>query len=84
MMCLFSQVKRWEIQLDIAAPQIILPEKFVCDNTNMIVLDLGHIKFHNTASGTPGSEHATVTEGMQTVTSSRPECERGSICFLIR
>lgn len=57
------QLKRWEIKLDIAAPQIILPEKFVCENTNMIVLDLGHIKFHNTPTGSPASEPNTNTEG---------------------
>lgn len=61
---LYIQLKRWDIKLDIAAPQIILPEKFVCENTNMIVLDLGHIKFHNTSTGgTPGSGNITATEG---------------------
>lgn len=63
MCCLtfYYQLKRWDIKLDIAAPQIILPEKFVCENTSMIVMDLGHIRFHNTPSSSPESRASATT-----------------------
>ncbi|XP_052810385.1 intermembrane lipid transfer protein VPS13D-like isoform X2 [Mya arenaria] len=51
-----KKVKRWEIELDVAAPLIILPETFTNDNTNMIVVDLGHMNCYNTRKVTPESE----------------------------
>ena len=47
------------MHLDIAAPQIILPETFTGDNTNMIVLDLGHLKFYNTNKMSPSENNST-------------------------
>ncbi|KAL4233287.1 Vacuolar protein sorting-associated protein 13D [Mactra antiquata] len=46
-----EKVKRWHIKLDVAAPQIIIPENFQSENTGIVVLDLGHLKFHNTPNG---------------------------------
>ena len=37
--------KRWDIQLDISAPQIIIPEHFRDQNATMIVLDFGKLVF---------------------------------------
>ncbi|KAK3583966.1 hypothetical protein CHS0354_033760 [Potamilus streckersoni] len=42
-------LKRWEIQLDVSAPQIILPENFNDPSTSLVILDLGNVKLHNTA-----------------------------------
>ncbi|XP_078487112.1 intermembrane lipid transfer protein VPS13D isoform X2 [Ciona intestinalis] len=36
---------RWEILLDICAPEIILPENISDPNTKLVVFNLGHIKF---------------------------------------
>ncbi|KAH3833861.1 hypothetical protein DPMN_107177, partial [Dreissena polymorpha] len=76
-----EKLKRWEIDMDIAAPQIILPEKFVCDNTNMIVLDLGHLRFHNTKKGTPDSSDEFLTP-MSTPPSELEEDPQPSIVKL--
>ncbi|XP_053397933.1 intermembrane lipid transfer protein VPS13D-like isoform X2 [Mercenaria mercenaria] len=51
-----EKIKRWEVHLDVAAPQIIIPENFVSENTSMVVLDLGHLKFENALSETPNKE----------------------------
>nr|XP_018668116.1 vacuolar protein sorting-associated protein 13D [Ciona intestinalis] len=36
---------RWEIMLDICAPEFILPENISDPNTKLVVFNLGHIKF---------------------------------------
>ncbi|KAL5009745.1 hypothetical protein ScPMuIL_012050 [Solemya velum] len=43
------QAKRWDIQLDISAPQIIIPENFTDPNTPLVVLDFGNFRIHNTS-----------------------------------
>ena len=40
--------------MDIAAPQIIMPESFSDQNTILVVFDLGRLQFHNLQS-TPTS-----------------------------
>ena len=46
--------RRWDFNLDIAAPQIIMPESFSDQNTILVVFDLGRLQFHNLQS-TPTS-----------------------------
>ena len=46
--------RRWDFNLDIAAPQIIMPENFSDQNTILVVFDLGRLQFHNLQS-TPTS-----------------------------
>ena len=55
-------MKKWFVQLDIAAPQIVMPESFQDHNTNMVVLDLGHLKFNNLSS-TMSPDSQTNTDG---------------------
>ncbi|CAH1798376.1 unnamed protein product [Owenia fusiformis] len=45
------KAKRWAINLDISAPQIILPENFLEQNPTIVQFDFGHLKF-NSASQT--------------------------------
>ncbi|XP_028393538.1 vacuolar protein sorting-associated protein 13D-like [Dendronephthya gigantea] len=40
-----TQDKRWNIEMFIAAPQIILPESFQEKNASMILVDLGNLSF---------------------------------------
>ena len=44
------KAKRWDFDLDISAPQFILPENFSDQNTTLVVFDLGQLQFHNTAA----------------------------------
>lgn len=37
--------KRWDIKLDISAPQIIMPEHFRDRNATLVVLDFGKLIF---------------------------------------
>lgn len=37
--------KRWELQLDISAPQIIVPEDLYDENATLLVLDFGKLVF---------------------------------------
>ena len=39
--------RRWDFDMDISAPQIIIPESFSDQNTILVVFDLGHLQFHN-------------------------------------
>ena len=53
-----TQDKRWNIELFIAAPQIILPESFHEMNASMILVDLGNLSFV-TKSGTAKTSQNT-------------------------
>ena len=56
------QVKKWWVQLDISAPQIVIPESFQDPDTSMVMVDLGHLNFNNISTDkTPDSQ--TNTEG---------------------
>lgn len=37
--------KRWDVKLDISAPQIIIPEHFQDKNATLVVLDFGRLVF---------------------------------------
>ena len=43
--------KRWNIHLDVAASQIIIPHDFTDQNTVLVVFDLGHLLFKNMSAG---------------------------------
>lgn len=43
----FQKHVRWDINLDISAPQIMVPENFYDQSSNMVVLDLGHLHLYN-------------------------------------
>ncbi len=64
-MQLFSlhQIKsrRWDFHLDIAAPQIIMPESFSDVNTILVVFDLGRLQFHNLQT-TPTSPPPSIVD----------------------
>lgn len=45
---------RWDVNLDISAPQIMVPENFSDQTSNMMVLDLGHVHFYNKTMDAPG------------------------------
>ncbi|KAK3881484.1 hypothetical protein Pcinc_014068 [Petrolisthes cinctipes] len=47
--------KRWDILLDISAPQIIIPEHFQDKNATLVVLDFGKLMF---SSARPPSSHS--------------------------
>lgn len=59
------------MNLDISAPQFIIPENFCDANSSMVVLDLGNLRFHNSApkpeSTTPGesTDEDQTSEGMK-------------------
>ncbi|XP_077998114.1 intermembrane lipid transfer protein VPS13D-like [Glandiceps talaboti] len=40
--------KRWDVHLDISAPQIIVPDNFQAKDATLVVLDFGHLEFVNT------------------------------------
>ncbi|KAL3882451.1 hypothetical protein ACJMK2_028789, partial [Sinanodonta woodiana] len=66
-------LKRWEIQLDVSAPQIILPEKFNDPNTSLVILDLGNVKLHNTALKSHSvSFHTDIEDDFRTPMSTPP------------
>ena len=55
-------MKKWWVQLDISAPQIVIPESFQDPDTSMVMVDLGHLNFNNISTDkTPDSQ--TNTEG---------------------
>ena len=55
-------MKKWWVQLDISAPQIVIPESFQDPGTSMVMVDLGNLKFNNISTErTPDSQ--TNTEG---------------------
>ena len=37
--------KRWSIELDISAPQILIPENFEDQNATIVILDFGKLVF---------------------------------------
>ncbi|XP_070561460.1 LOW QUALITY PROTEIN: intermembrane lipid transfer protein VPS13D-like [Ptychodera flava] len=39
--------KRWDIHMDISAPQIIVPDNFHAEDATLVVLDFGHLEFAN-------------------------------------
>ncbi|EDV24211.1 uncharacterized protein TRIADDRAFT_57473 [Trichoplax adhaerens] len=41
------KTKKWSVYLDISAPQIVIPENFTNVNAPIVILDLGHLLFHN-------------------------------------
>ncbi|CAC5356846.1 VPS13D [Mytilus coruscus] len=41
------KTKKWVVDLDISAPQIMIPENFVDNAARMVVLDLGHLHLYN-------------------------------------
>lgn len=50
--------------MDIAAPQIIMPESFNDPNTILVVFDLGRLQFHNLQTvPTPPSEISEDNDG---------------------
>ena len=40
--CLQHYEDRWDVDLDISAPRLIVPEKFTEDNPDVIIIDLGN------------------------------------------
>ncbi|XP_033641822.1 vacuolar protein sorting-associated protein 13D-like isoform X2 [Asterias rubens] len=52
-----SQVSRWDIHLDISAPQIIIPDSFHSKDATLVVLDFGHLQL---ASATAKGNYAKV------------------------
>jgi hypothetical protein len=45
--CLQVKTKKWVVDLDISAPQILIPENFVDNAARMVILDLGHLHLYN-------------------------------------
>ncbi|XP_060085097.1 intermembrane lipid transfer protein VPS13D-like [Ylistrum balloti] len=45
--------KRWDIKLDISAPQIIVPENLADVDTRVVVIDLGHLHVYNKKLSSP-------------------------------
>lgn len=52
----FQKHSRWDVNLDISAPQIMVPENFSDQTSNMMVLDLGHVHFYNKTIDAPGKK----------------------------
>ncbi|XP_022090239.1 vacuolar protein sorting-associated protein 13D-like isoform X2 [Acanthaster planci] len=50
-----SQVSRWDVHLDISAPQIIIPDSFHSKDAMLVVLDFGHLQL---ASATAKANYA--------------------------
>ncbi|XP_038078266.1 vacuolar protein sorting-associated protein 13D-like isoform X2 [Patiria miniata] len=47
-----GQVSRWDVHLDISAPQIIIPDSFHSKDATLVVLDFGHLQLASaTAKG---------------------------------
>uniref|UniRef100_A0A2R5LD33 Putative vacuolar protein n=1 Tax=Ornithodoros turicata TaxID=34597 RepID=A0A2R5LD33_9ACAR len=46
------ETKRWDIHMDISAPQIIVPENFTEKLATVVLLDLGRLQFSNSAPRT--------------------------------
>ncbi|XP_076064677.1 vacuolar protein sorting 13D isoform X4 [Oratosquilla oratoria] len=55
--------KRWDIQLDVSAPQIIVPEHFHDRSATLVVLDFGKLLF---CSARDGLEKATLQDEIET------------------
>ena len=59
-----TQDKRWNIELFIAAPQIILPESFQEKNASMILVDLGNLSFVTKSGSAKMAQDAQKNENM--------------------
>ncbi|XP_064629557.1 intermembrane lipid transfer protein VPS13D-like isoform X2 [Lineus longissimus] len=61
------QGKRWAMDFDISAPQIIIPENFNDPNTIMVVFDFGHLQFgsvpHKIAEKDTEKDDSTIPTG---------------------
>ena len=57
--------KRWNINLDISAPQIILPEHMKDRNAALVVVDLGRLTFCSANNDIPSREKMTTAEDVQ-------------------
>ncbi|XP_077532737.1 vacuolar protein sorting 13D isoform X2 [Haemaphysalis longicornis] len=74
------QVAKWDIHMDICAPQIIVPESFTDHNSLTVLIDLGRVQFSN-SSAPPGASHSNVDDisddeaDFKTPCSSPPELE---------
>ena len=44
------KAKRWDFDMDIAAPKVILPESFTDSSKTLVVLDLGRFQFCNSSA----------------------------------
>ncbi|OWF52509.1 Vacuolar protein sorting-associated protein 13D [Mizuhopecten yessoensis] len=56
------QAKRWDIKLDISAPQIIVPENLADVDTRVVVIDLGHLHVYNKKLSSPQQEEEKPVE----------------------
>ncbi|KAM7310383.1 vacuolar protein sorting-associated protein 13D isoform X3, partial [Ixodes scapularis] len=71
------QIARWDVQMDICAPQIIVPESFSEGSSTVVLIDLGHVQFSNSAMlhKTPPDKMEDISddEDFKTPCSSPPE-----------
>ena len=59
------KAKRWHIDLDIAAPQFILPQDCCNQSSVLVVVDSGRLQFHNASNMTASSSNSNDDEGMR-------------------
>ena len=63
--CLFSQGKasRWDINMDISAPKIIMPENFEDTNPQLVIVDLGNFHCNTISVGRKQERRRKDTDG---------------------
>ncbi|KAK3098591.1 hypothetical protein FSP39_021054 [Pinctada imbricata] len=69
------QAKRWDVNFDISAPQIMVPENFTDPTSNMVVLDLGHLHFYNKSNKAKEQKSDDANDEFQTPPSTPPSEE---------
>ncbi|XP_077510398.1 vacuolar protein sorting 13D isoform X2 [Amblyomma americanum] len=74
------QIAKWDIHMDISAPQIIVPESFIDHSSTTVLIDLGRVQFSNSSAPSEAS-HGNVDDisdeeaEFKTPCSSPPELE---------
>ena len=58
------KAKRWQIYLDIAAPQFIIPQDCCNSSSVLVVVDSGRLQFHNASNMTTSSSNSNDEDGM--------------------
>ncbi|CAN7987882.1 unnamed protein product, partial [Ixodes pacificus] len=70
------QIARWDVQMDICAPQIIVPESFSEGSSTVVLIDLGHVQFSNSAM-----LHKTPPDKMEDISDDEGELFSRSSCL---
>ena len=64
--------KRWDLVLDLSAPQLIIPEHFVDKEATLLILDFGTLHVDNGVSPMPTKPEPTKSPSTLVVGSNRP------------